>query len=174
MPDGGFEMQVHFLSGGKPAVLQFASMHGSCLVLKEENRQKLAKAARAKEGRGPAFGIYKGEAHGIEVGIQNRPDGTGLVVVNKTAAPLVIDPTKVKVVTAGSSVSPCTFHMIDLLGIGSPFQSVTVGAGQRAGYMLGACPGRLTDGALSGPFVVGEQIKRVQLGGLDIPVRSRP
>lgn len=118
-----------------------------------------------------AFGIYQGKTSGVEVGVETKPEGTGLVIRNQTNAVLRIDPRGLKLVTRNSSVSPCTIHMLNLMGLGSPLVTVEVGAGKTEGFFLGACPSTGNNGVMNSPLIVREVIRKVVVGDLDIPVK---
>lgn len=118
-----------------------------------------------------SFGMYGGQSRGIEIGIETRAQGTAMVVVNHTSTAIDVDPRTLRIVTSRSTESPCTLHMLGLMGLGSPLQAVRVAPGKKEGFMLGACVDKLSGTPLSGPVVTSGAVQRVELGRVIVPVK---
>ncbi len=131
---------------------------------------KPSSSAQKRAGQ-PIFGIYTGEANGLTVGIETTPKGVGLVIVNNSRALLTVKPAEFKIVTTESTVSPCTFHALSTMGVGSPLASVELAPGKREGYMLGACSALTGSSPESGMLRIQSLIKKVVLRNVEINVK---
>jgi hypothetical protein len=131
-------------------------------------RQQAQQPARAPQGAG--FGAYRGRASSVEVGLETKDRGTGLVIVNHGATPFTVAPQDVSVQTSTGASKPCTFHLLSLGGMGSPAVPLIVEPGKREGLMLGACMSGANQGALTSPLVVRGAVKSVRLGNVTVPV----
>lgn len=127
------------------------------------------KGVSSKPVRNP-FGIYKGEKAGIFVGIETKPNGTGIFVSNKTSTAIKFAPQQVRVISTSATQSPCTMHFVSLGGMGTG-HAVEVQPGKSEGLLLGSCPGHDNDGKLGGEFIVRGIVKALNIDGIEIPVR---
>lgn len=129
--------------------------------------------APAVTNQRPGFGIYSGETASLKVGLETKPTGTALVVVNKSNGEFTFEPLKITLEAGKSRISPCTAHLLSLQGIGVA-STVAVRAKATEGYILGACPGSENGGSMGSRLVIRQPITKVVIGGVEVRMHADP
>jgi hypothetical protein len=149
-------------------------MEGGDFVLFTKDRNECSKFRPTVAQKGSAahtpFGVYQGKLGSVRIAIEARDKGTMLMVVNDGPDPFDINPTELTIVTEKDKSTPCTLHMMSLMGLGSPLLTVTVAPHQKEAYMLGACPSLGNGGSPTSPFVISSVVKQVSVGSQKINV----
>lgn len=147
-------------------------MEGGDFVLFTTDKHECAKfgsppAQNSSAARTP-FDVYQGKLGPVRIAIEARDKGTMLMVINDGPDPFEINPTELAIVTEKDKSSPCTLHMMSMMGLGSPLLTVTVAPHQKEAYLLGACPSLANGGSLTGAFIISAVVKQIFVGSQKI------
>jgi hypothetical protein len=102
----------------------------------EESAVRELAAQPAPSAAAHEFGTFEYSADGLRLGLELRPQGVGLFIVNGSSSKIEIDPRDVVITTTAGRFSPFTLHPVKMGGYGFPAQASSIGPGERTGFML--------------------------------------
>jgi hypothetical protein len=82
------------------------------------------------------FGTFEYAGGGLKLGLEARPRGVGLFVVNATRSAISINPSDIVITTTDGKFSPTTLHPVQLALYGSATRSFSIKSGAREGIIL--------------------------------------